>query len=43
LASRRPNDPPPPAGADSIRTQGVAAARYVRGEIDNDEFSRRLM
>jgi uncharacterized membrane protein len=43
LASRRPSDPPAPAGADSARAEGVVAARHVRGEKDNDEFFRRLM
>jgi uncharacterized membrane protein len=43
LASRRPSDPQVRAGADSLRTQGVAAAPRVRGENDDDEFSRRLM
>lgn len=43
LASRRPSDPPDPTGADSIRAEGVMAAHHVRGEIDNDEFFRRLM
>jgi uncharacterized membrane protein len=43
LASRRPSDPPAPAGADSTRAEGVVAARHVRGDIDNDEFFRRLM
>jgi uncharacterized membrane protein len=43
LASRRPSDPPVPTGADSSRAEGAVAARHVRGEIDNDEFFRRLM
>jgi uncharacterized membrane protein len=43
LASRRPSDPSVPTGADSSRAEGVVAARQVRGEPDNDEFSRRLM
>ena len=43
LASRRPSDPPVPAGADSTRAEGVVAAQHVRGEIDNDEFFHRLM
>ena len=43
LASRRPSDPRAPTGADSTRVEGVVAARHVRGEIDNDEFLRRLM
>jgi hypothetical protein len=43
LASRRPSDPPAPTGAGSTPPGGVVAARHVRGEIDNDEFFRRLM
>ena len=43
LASRRPSDPRAPTGADSTRPGGVVAARHVRGEIDTDEFFRRLM
>jgi len=43
LASRRPSDPPNPAGADSTWAEGVVAPRHVRGEIDNGEFFRRLM
>jgi uncharacterized membrane protein len=43
LASRRPCEPPVPTGANSTRAEGVVAARHVRGEIDNDEFFRRLM
>lgn len=43
LASRRPSDPPGPTNAGSTRAEGVVAAPHVRGEIDNDEFFRRLM
>jgi uncharacterized membrane protein len=43
LASRRPSDLLAPRGADSTRAEGVVAAHYVRGEIDNDESFRRLM
>jgi uncharacterized membrane protein len=44
LASRRPSEPPVPAGrADFTRAEGVVTTRHVPGEIDNDEFFRRLM
>ena len=43
IASRRPSDPPVPTGVDSTRAEGVVAPRHVRGEMDNDEFFRRLM
>lgn len=43
LASRRPSDPPVPTAADSTQAEGVVAAHHVRGELDNDEYFRRLM
>jgi uncharacterized membrane protein len=45
FAGRQRSDPPASAttGTDTTRAQGVVAARIVRGEMDNDEFHRRLM
>jgi uncharacterized membrane protein len=43
LASRRPSDPLASTTADSTWAEGVVAPGHVRGEIDNDEFFRRLM
>jgi putative membrane protein len=43
LLSRERNNPSAMAVAGSIRAQGVSPARVAGGEMDNDDFYRRLM
>ncbi len=42
FAFRQRSDPPAPTGTGSAWAEG-APARIARGEMDNDEFHRRLM
>jgi putative membrane protein len=43
LLSRERSNPSAMTVAGSTRAQGVSPARVARGEMDNDDFYRRLM
>jgi putative membrane protein len=41
--TRGRSNPPAMTVTGSTRAEGVSAARFARGEMDNDEYYRRLM